>query len=98
MYSLRRKEPPEIQNVAKAYVEGDKQIKESLMLCGKRSADLTPELHPGKLPFCKKKLKKGEKELKKSLGPGLEVHTFDPNIQNAGVDESLSLRPAWYRD
>jgi hypothetical protein len=26
------------------------------------------------------------------------VHTFDPNIQNAGVDESLSLRPAWYRD
>lgn len=61
IYTLRRKEAPESRNVAKACVEGDKQIKESFMLSGKRSGNLTPEPQPDKLPFCKKTLKKGEK-------------------------------------
>lgn len=34
MYTFRRKEAPESRNVAKARVEGDKQIKESLTLSG----------------------------------------------------------------
>ena len=34
-------------------------------------------------------------ELKKSLEPGVMMHTFNPSIQKAEAGRSLSLRPAW---
>lgn len=74
------------QTVAKACVEGDKQIREKLdAKWNKGSGDLRPRSHPDKLPILEKKLKKSEKELKKSPGPGLVVHTFDPSAQEAEV-------------
>jgi len=76
-----------------------KQIKEKPgAKWNKGSGDLRARSHPAKLPTCGKQLKKSEKELKKSLGLGMVVHTFDSSTQEAEVGGSLSLRPVWSTD
>ena len=52
------------------------------------SDDLRARSHPAKFPTC-------EKELKKSLEPGVVGHTFNPSAQKAEAGRSLSLRPVW---
>ena len=53
-------------------------------MLNKGSGDLRARSHPAKLPSC-------EKELKKALGPGLVVHTFNPSTQEAEAGGSFQL-------
>lgn len=65
-------------NGAKSCVQGDKQTKK----WNKGSGDLRARSHPAKFPTC-------EKELKKSLEPGVMVHTFNPSTGKVEVSGSL---------
>jgi hypothetical protein len=65
---------------AKPRVQGNKLTKVKPDVKWKKgSGDLRAGLHPAKSPTCEKELKKSEKELKKSLGSGVVVHTFNPS-------------------
>ena len=51
----------------------------------KGSGDLRARAHPAKIPIYKRELKTGKKELKKSLGPGMVVHIFNPSTWKADL-------------
>lgn len=79
MYILKRKGAPKKWIGTKSCVQEDKRIKK----WKKASGDLKTRFHPAKFPTC-------EKELKKILKPGVEVHTFNPNTPKAETGRSLS--------
>ena len=74
-------------NGAKFCVQGDKQIKK----WNKGSGNLKARSHPAKFPTC-------EKELKKSLDPGVVGHSFNSSTGKAEAGGFLSLRPAWSKE
>jgi len=58
------------------------RLKRSLMLSGIKGVvviSVRARHHPAKLPACGKVLKKSEKELKNSSGPGVVLRTFNPS-------------------
>lgn len=59
-----------------------KSIKEKSSAKGnKGSGDLRARLHPANFPICAKKLKRHEKEIYKSVGPTMVLHTFYPSTE-----------------
>lgn len=83
----------------KGALGSENRSKKSLMLSGiKGVVPSERDPHPAKLPTCENELKKSEKELKKSLGPGIVVHIFNSTAQKAETSGSQSSRPAWSTD
>lgn len=72
-------------NGAKSCVQEDKQIKEKLVSWNKGYGDLWAKPHPATLPTC-------EKELKKSLGLDVVMHTFDPSNLKVELEACLVYR------
>lgn len=73
-------------NGAKSCVQGDKQIKEKLdVRWNKGYGDLWAKPHSAKLPTC-------EKELKKSSGLDVVMHTFDPSNVKVELEACLVYR------
>ena len=87
MQNLRRKGAPVC---VKSFVKRDEQI-QNWMISKQDLTQLSFQL-------VKKELQKSEKELKKSLGPGVAVHNFNSNNQKVEKGGSLSLRPAWFSE
>ena len=54
----------------------------------KWNGDLRAKFNPVRLPVC-------EKELRKSLEPGVVTHTFNPSTAEAEAGGSPSLKQVW---
>jgi hypothetical protein len=90
MYRLRRKETT--GNGTKSCVQADKEMKNKPdVKWNKGSSALRTRLHTANLSTHKK-------ELKKNLGPGVLMHTFNLSTWEAEAGESLSSRPTWSTD
>ena len=90
MQIYNEKEQAEKGKIQKVQFEQKKSTRELRLdlKWNKGSGDLRSRPHPDKPLTC-------EKELEKSLGPGVVAHTFNPSTQQIEAGRSVSLRAAW---